>query len=620
MSKWERLLTPLADGKIGSRILVTTRMDSVAKKIARVIQEKTVKFTLEGLEEDQCLRLLNLHAFVGVENPSDDDHKKLNVIAGEIVKKLLGSPLAAKVIGGVLNDDLDERHWRTVLESNLLGENSINSILRLSYVVLPNYLQNCFAFCCMFPQDHTFDKDDLVQMWISLGFIQPSQGMTMEDIGGRYFDALVNKTLVEQVRGHYKMHDLIYESASKFFAQICGKFVDDEESSLKISEIFRYLFVETTNPDIIQKIGQFKHLHSLFLFYKAFNEDICSALIEIFRASRSLRLLYVCAPYLKEIPEEIGNLIHLRCLKIVGYNLTTMPRSLSNLYHLQYLIYDSPGEVERLHEGDDFLPRERRHKADDFLPHDINSLPNLRYMKLPKSYSSLIRWIGKLKSRPEQVVSGYRSIGELKNMNDFCILKINRLEYVKDTEEARNVQLCEKTRLTDLTLCWTRSDSWKIASWKIALYENVLDNLQPPNCLRKLSINGYWGARSAIWMNNVNMIFNLEEINLTGCKEWETLPPFGQLPFLKSLRLKNMPKVKLLESKFNGNDKHHAFPCLIKLELWDVPMLQELPNLPPSLEGLRIKYCHPELKKRYGEDGGPDRHKIAHIPEIYIST
>ncbi|KAH0454676.1 hypothetical protein IEQ34_016600 [Dendrobium chrysotoxum] len=58
----------------------------------------------------------------------------------------LGSPLAAKVIGGVLKDNLDERHWRTVLENNLLGQNPINSILKLSYIVLPKHLQNCFAF------------------------------------------------------------------------------------------------------------------------------------------------------------------------------------------------------------------------------------------------------------------------------------------------------------------------------------------------------------------------------------------------------------------------------------------------------------------------------------------
>ncbi|KAH0463268.1 hypothetical protein IEQ34_008129 [Dendrobium chrysotoxum] len=56
------------------------------------------------------------------------------------------SPLEAKVIGGVLKDNLDEKHWRAVLESNLLGQSSINSILRSSYKVLLNHLQNCFAF------------------------------------------------------------------------------------------------------------------------------------------------------------------------------------------------------------------------------------------------------------------------------------------------------------------------------------------------------------------------------------------------------------------------------------------------------------------------------------------
>ncbi|KAH0460084.1 hypothetical protein IEQ34_010747 [Dendrobium chrysotoxum] len=63
----------------------------------------------------------------------------------------LGSPLAAKVIGGVLKDNLDERHWRTVLENNLLGQNPINSILKLSYIVLPKHLQNCFAFLLHVP-------------------------------------------------------------------------------------------------------------------------------------------------------------------------------------------------------------------------------------------------------------------------------------------------------------------------------------------------------------------------------------------------------------------------------------------------------------------------------------
>ncbi|KAL0921643.1 hypothetical protein M5K25_008737 [Dendrobium thyrsiflorum] len=606
-SKWENVLAPLASGGFDSKILVTTRTDSIALMFAKVITKKKEIVKLEGLEEDECLQLLNSHAFAGVEN-SPDDHKKLRAIAGEIVKKLLGSPLAAKVIGGVLNSlDLDERRWRTVLESNLLGQNSINSILRLSYIVLPNHLQNCFAFSCLFPQDHEFDRDDLVRMWIALGFIQPSQGMTMEDIGGKYFDVLVKKTLFDKVRGHYKMHDLIHESASNFFAQECGKLVDDEESSVKISETIRHLSIQTTNSDIIKKIGQFKYLHSLILFYKTSNQDLCNALFEIFKESRSLRLLYVSVPRFEMIPEEIENLMHLRYLKFTFWGSTMLPRSLSNIYHLQYIIFDwlgGPWEV----------------KFDDSLPSDINNLSNLRYVKLPGNFISSIYGIGKLKSLQElnmfdfRDVSGYR-IGELENMNDLCILEINCLENVKDAEEVRSAKLCEKRRLTDLILRWR----WRPTdSRNTDLNENVLDNLQPSKCLRNLGIERYMGTRSAIWMNNVSSIFNLEKINLTDCMEWETLPPFGQLPFLKSLTLSNMPKVKWLENKFNGNDKYRAFPllevldisglealvdwfeagvaaedgclfpCLIELFLVDCPKLKELPSLPSKLKRLRI--------------------------------
>ncbi|KAL0916223.1 hypothetical protein M5K25_013716 [Dendrobium thyrsiflorum] len=133
------------------------------------------------------------------------------------------------------------------------------------------------------------------------------------------------------------------------------------------------------------------------------------------------------------------------------------------------------------------------------------------------------------------------------------------------------------------------------------------------------SIWSYMGARSAIWMNNVDTMFNLEIIKLTYCLEWETLPPFRQLPFLKALKLDRMLKVKWLQSEFNGNDIYHPFPsqevlhiynlkaledgseagvavedgcllhCLIELGLFECPELKELPSLPPKLKMLKIK-------------------------------
>ncbi|KAL0920710.1 hypothetical protein M5K25_009872 [Dendrobium thyrsiflorum] len=179
---------------------------------------------------------------------------------------------------------------------------------------------------------------------------------------------------------------------------------------------------------------------------------------------------------------------------------------------------------------------------------------------------------------------------------------INCLKNVKDAEEACSAKLCEKRRLTDLTLCWIWSH---IDSRNTDLDENVLDNLQPPKCLRNMRIKRYMCARSVIWMNNVNPIFNLEKIKLTGCLEWETLPPFGQLPFLESLELSNMRKVKWLESKFNGNDKYRAFLLLEVLYIWGLEALEDLFEagvaaedgcLFPCLIELVLRSC-PKLKE-----------------------
>ncbi|XP_020698480.1 putative disease resistance protein RGA3 [Dendrobium catenatum] len=68
-SKLEDVLAPLASGGFGSKILVTTRTESVTLMFAKVIKKMKEIVKLEGLEEDECLQLHNSHAFAGVENP-----------------------------------------------------------------------------------------------------------------------------------------------------------------------------------------------------------------------------------------------------------------------------------------------------------------------------------------------------------------------------------------------------------------------------------------------------------------------------------------------------------------------------------------------------------------------
>ncbi|KAH0468024.1 hypothetical protein IEQ34_003057 [Dendrobium chrysotoxum] len=53
-NKWENVLAPPSCGSLGSKILVTTRMDTVALIFAKVIKKEEI-VKLAGLEEDECL-------------------------------------------------------------------------------------------------------------------------------------------------------------------------------------------------------------------------------------------------------------------------------------------------------------------------------------------------------------------------------------------------------------------------------------------------------------------------------------------------------------------------------------------------------------------------------------
>ncbi|KAH0455052.1 hypothetical protein IEQ34_016976 [Dendrobium chrysotoxum] len=72
-------------------------------------------------------------------------------------------------------------------------------------------------------------------MQIALGFILPPciRGEASKDIGGRYFDVLVKKSLFDKTRHqyitYYRMHDLLHELAQFVSAQESFRAACDEE-------------------------------------------------------------------------------------------------------------------------------------------------------------------------------------------------------------------------------------------------------------------------------------------------------------------------------------------------------------------------------------------------------
>ena len=160
---WRRIQEPLQVGAEGSKIIVTTRNSRVGKTVGTVPSHH-----LSCLPDDDCLRIFQQHAF-GSQDPST--HHDLITVDKEIKQKCKGLPLAAKVLGCLLQTAVNEEHWKRMLEglwSSEVFENEICLGLRLSYDHLPMHLKRCFLYCSLFPKGYKFRKDHLARLWLSL--------------------------------------------------------------------------------------------------------------------------------------------------------------------------------------------------------------------------------------------------------------------------------------------------------------------------------------------------------------------------------------------------------------------------------------------------------------------
>ena len=122
----------------------------------------------------------------------------------DLAKKCRGVPLAAKFLRGMMCRKKEKSEWLTLLNNEILnsphGSNEMLPILKLSFDHLPlPSLKQCFAYCSIFPKDYEINKEELIQLWMGEGFLQPNQGscLVMEDIGNMYFDILLANSLFQ---------------------------------------------------------------------------------------------------------------------------------------------------------------------------------------------------------------------------------------------------------------------------------------------------------------------------------------------------------------------------------------------------------------------------------------
>ncbi|EEC80366.1 hypothetical protein OsI_22474 [Oryza sativa Indica Group] len=318
IDEWESFYAPFKNGPKGSMILVTIRFTTVADRVAT---NNCKPIQLEGLDRDIFWEFFSKCAF-GEECPKS--YPQLQDIGQSIASRLCGSPLAAKTTGRLLNMKLTVQHWETVQNSELWElphrDNEILPALQLSYLYLPQELKRCFAFCSMFPKDYSFERDEIVDIWVAEGFVA-SGGIThLEDMGIRYLDDLRSRFLFQtdpmypdQTR--YVMHDLIHDMAQSVYVDECLLMQDlrsrNERRMLHLSNILYLSLKGCKLVKLPESIGELNSLRYLDISRSGVQE-----LPKKFCSLYSLQVVDASRSSLKAISLDVIKLINLRRLAL----------------------------------------------------------------------------------------------------------------------------------------------------------------------------------------------------------------------------------------------------------------------------------------------------------------
>ncbi|KAL2458363.1 putative disease resistance RPP13-like protein 1 [Abeliophyllum distichum] len=548
---WDILRRPFLAGKPGSKIIVTTRHEKVAKIMSRILA-----YHLNLLSDNHALSLLAQHSLGTKTFDVRPDLREID------------SP----------------REWEGVLNSEIWiaeEKSEIIPALKLSYQYLPPELKQCFAYCAIFSKDYEFDKSQVVYLWMAEGFLKQSQEESlMEELGNGYFDELLTRSFFQKSSANtsrFVMHDLINDLAMCVSGYKCLRLDDMLKDNLryKISEKVRHLsFIPRyyESYDRFSSVNSFQSLRTFLpLSYDNFGlyELSQRVLLNVVPKLYCMRELSLSGYQIYELPSSIGDLRHLRYFNLFGTLLKWLPESVSKLCNLQVLILEDCYRLSKLPARMDKLINLRH----------LNIADTIQLREMPEGIARLTS----LQTLSKLIVSKSSGL-KINDLRDFSHLKgeisIKELQHVVNVQEATDARLTNKSSLNKIRLVWSSTFD---DSRNEILELDVLDALKPHENLSSLEIMSYGGAKFPSWIGDSSFSM-LTTISFRFCKKCSTLPTLGKLPLLKDLSVQGMDHVKAIETEFYGNvcDGESLFPSLENLTFENMSQWEEWHGLAPG--------------------------------------
>nr|XP_009774730.1 PREDICTED: putative late blight resistance protein homolog R1B-16 isoform X1 [Nicotiana sylvestris]XP_009774732.1 PREDICTED: putative late blight resistance protein homolog R1B-16 isoform X1 [Nicotiana sylvestris] len=353
---WEDLGLCFPKGEDGSRVMVTTRIEEVAKHL----QHRNDPYSLRFLTSEESWELLQKKVFRGESCPPN-----LLEAGLQVAEHCKGLPLVIVLIAGIiLKMERKASLWLEVandLSSLALGEQG-TKVIQSSYDHLEDQLKPCLLYMALYPEDYKIPVSDLLKLWIAEEFVENIDTENLEETSRIFLNDLLKRSLVmvsgrQEINGaieYCSLHDLVREFClrklieEKHFMQLAVPYSSNQQLYSKESRLCIYI-----HDELVKQLDHYEYRLDKIPMFESKQLDCYEYQLDNIPMvkSKETKRFGQCSKFIQFIAhpksniwnrsDSLHSLVKLRFVQALQLNERELPSSwvkaVQSLTHLRYL-------------------------------------------------------------------------------------------------------------------------------------------------------------------------------------------------------------------------------------------------------------------------------------------